>query len=357
MPTTMRAITQQRYGPPEVLELTTVDVPTPGPDEVLIEVSAASVNPLDWHMSTGRPWLVRSMAGFRRPKKPVLGTDVAGVVRRIGADVTEFAVGDTVFGGASGAFAEWTTARPRALARIPGELAVADAAALPIAGATAHQALVTHAAVAPGERVLINGAAGGVGTLAVQIAKARGAHVTGVCSTKNVDMVAGLGADEVIDYTAEDFVAHGGGYDVILDNVGNRAAADLLAVLADDGIVVVVSGPKSNPLLGPLVDGFKKKLRFMLARRRLVQFTARLDAATMEALADLAATGRLRPTIDKTITLEQIPAAIAEIGTGHARAKIVVDVPSRAADSVATATTADSDGVATTTIARSHPEQ
>lgn len=322
----MRAITYHRYGGPEVLELVDIERPAPEPDQVLIEVAASSLNPFDWHFMTGTPWMVRIVGGLRRPKVTTLGRDLAGRVVAVGSEVSELTVGDRVVGGGNGAMAEYAVARPKSLAVLPDKVGDAEAATLPIAGATAYQALVETGGLTSGQTVLINGAAGGVGTMAVQIAVALGARVTGVCSTRNVEMVRSLGAEHVIDYTTTDVVDEGRRFDLVLDNVGNRSARDLMKLIEADGTVVATSGPKKNRLVGPLINGLGKKLRFVVARRRFTQMTARIDAATMATLVDMCAAGRLAPAVEKQIGLDDVATEMEYLATGHVRAKIVVDV-------------------------------
>ena len=325
---TMRAVVHDRYGPPDVLTVRTIDVPPPGPGEVLLRVAAASVNPLDWHFLTGTPYLLRLMAGLRRPKQPVRGADVAGVVAEVGSGVAELAVGDRVFGAARGSFAEYATASVKHLARIPDELDDGEAAAMPIAAITALQALRDQAGVRPGQKVLVNGAAGGVGTFAIQLAVAMGAEVTGVCSGRNVEMVASLGAARVVDYTSEDWV-DGTQYDAIIDNVGNRTLGECRRSLTPSGVLVMVSGPKDNPWLDPFRRLVAGKLVFAFGSQRFAQFTASETGDELRALLEYAERGALRSVIDRHVALDEVPDALQHLGTGHARAKIVVDVAPR----------------------------
>ncbi len=321
----MRALSHQRYGQPDVLEILTIDQPSPGADQLLIRVAAASLNPLDWHFMTGKPYLLRLVAGLRRPGQTIRGADVAGTVVAVGADGGGFARGDRVMGRAEGSFADWTLAKPGGLALLPPDVSFTDAAAMPVAGVTALQALRDQAQVQPGQRVLINGAAGGVGTFAVQLAAAMGAEVTGVCSTHNVEMVSGLGADRVVDYSNEDWV-DGGQYDAILDNVGNRSLGDCVRSLVKGGRYVMISGPKDNPWLDPFRRLVAGKIRFIRSGRTLHDFTARVPAEDLQELLRLVEAGQLRSVIDRTVSLEDVPDALRYLGTGHARAKVVVDV-------------------------------
>lgn len=327
----MYAIAHDRYGNADVLDHREIEAPTPGPGEVLVRVAAASLNPLDWHMMTGTPYLMRLAAGLREVKQPVRGADVAGTIEAVGADVTGLSVGDRVFGLARGSFAEFAISKPGALGPTPGRLTDAEAASLPVAATTALQAVREHGQVQPGQQVLVIGAAGGVGTATVQIATAAGGVVTGVCSGRNVEMVRSLGASRVIDYTTDDFVtdgfvADGGRYDVVIDNVGNRSLADCRRVLAPEGIYVMISGPKSNKWLDPMRRMLLGRLRFMIGKQRFASFTASETTDRLLQLTELVETGRLRPVIDRHITLADVPTALDEIGRGHVPAKIVVDI-------------------------------
>ena len=265
----MKAITYTKYGPPEVLELKEVEKPTPKDNEVLIKIHAASVNPLDWHYTRGMPLMIRMGAGLRKPKDSRLGVDFAGVVEAAGKDIAQFKPGDEVYGTRTGAFAEYVCKIEKTLALKPVNLTFEQAATVPVAACTALQGLRDKGQIQPGQKVLINGAAGGVGTFAVQIAKAFGAELTGVCSTKNVDMVRSLGADRVIDYTQEDFTQTGQHYDLILDNAGNRSLSDFRHVLTPNGTLVFNGGgplsASQGRLLGPMVNSIRATMlsRFM----------------------------------------------------------------------------------------------
>src|SRR6266496_4058928 len=251
--TTMKAIVRDNYGPPDVLELEDVDKPELGDDGVLVRVRACSVNRVDWYDVTGRPWIARPMTGLRRPKSRLTGRDFAGTVEAVGKDVTDLQPGDDVFGGRSGggSFAEYVCAR-MGVARKPANLTFEEAAAVPVAALTALQGLRDHGQLQPGQKVLVNGASGGVGTFAVQIAKALGAEVTAVCSTRNVEQARSLGADDVIDYTREDFTRRGGRYDVILDVSGTKSWSRYTRVMNPDATLVMIGAPPRNRLLGPL---------------------------------------------------------------------------------------------------------
>jgi NADPH:quinone reductase-like Zn-dependent oxidoreductase len=325
LPSTMTAVTARTYGGPEALATETLPLPTPQAGELLVEVRASSLNALDWHFLTGTPYLMRLMFGMRRPKRFVRGADVAGVVVGVGDGVSRFAIGDSVFGEApGGGCAQYLTVKETSVVAIPAGVSFEAAGATPVAGLTALQGLRTHGAVRPGERVLINGAAGGVGTMAVQIAKALGAHVTAVCSTRNVDMVRSLGADDVLDYTRDDFVDGGARFDVMLDNVGNRRPGEVRGVVVPGGRYVMVSGPKANRWVDPLPSLVRTKLAFVRSEATFHQFTAEANADDLTFLGELLASGRLVPQVDRVIGLDGVADALAEIGSGHARAKIVV---------------------------------
>ena len=326
----MKAVEQDQYGQPDVLRLVEVERPEVGDDEVLVRVHMAAANPLDWHFVTGTPWVLRLTAGLRRPKQPRRGVDMAGVVEAVGAGVTEFGAGDEVFGGGAGSFAECVVCRKTSLAPLPSGMGFGEAAALPVAGVTALQGLRDHAALRPGQRVLVNGAGGGVGNYAVQIAKNLGAEVTAVCGTHNVDIVRSLGADHVVDYSRTDVVAdavaRGRRYDAILDNVGNRSLADCRRLLTDDGVLVMVSGPKRNRMLGPIGRVVRAKLRFLVGRQRAVTFVTSETHDELLALSRLVAEGSLRSVIDRTYPLADTAEAIRYLAEGHARGKVLISV-------------------------------
>jgi len=321
----MKAIVQHRYGGPEVLRLEDVDPPSPTDDQVLIRVRAASVNPVDWHRMTGTPYLVRmSGGGVRVPKHSVLGSDVAGVVERVGANVTEFRPGDRVYGMRQGSFAEYVVVGPDKIAAIPDAVSFEQAAAAPVAALTALQALRDSAGLQAGQSVLVNGASGGVGTFAVQIAKALGAEVTAVCRTHNVEMVRSLGADRVIDYTRDDFVRGGRSYDVVLDVAGNRSLRERRRVLAPRGALVVVGGPKKNRWLGPAGSVFLAIIAGRLSTQKIVGMLAKNNKDDLTFVAHLMETGKVTPVIERTYPLSQAPQAMRYLGEGHARGKLVL---------------------------------
>jgi NADPH:quinone reductase-like Zn-dependent oxidoreductase len=315
---TMKAVLNREYGPADDLRLEEVARPAIDEDQVLVRVKAASVNPFDWHVMRGEPYLVRLMMGLRRQKgNGIPGGDAAGTVEAVGANVTEFGPGDEVFGSCDGTFAEYAVGRERNFVAKPANLSVEQAAAIPCAGVTALQAVRDHALVQARQRVLVNGAGGGVGTFAVQIAKAFGAHVTGVCSTGNLELVRSLGADEVVDYTADDFT-RSGRYDVIIDNVGNRSLWALRRALTPTGTLVVVGGGLSRKLRAKLLNRF--------VEQRLAGFIAKIVKQDMVALKELIESGDVAPAVDRTYPLCEAPEAIRYVETGHARGKVVITV-------------------------------
>lgn len=324
MVTTTTAAVHDRYGGPDELQIREVEQGAPGEGQVLLEVRAASVNPLDWHTLTGVPWIARMQSGVRLKPGHRVGTDVAGVVLAVGPGVTAFAVGDEVFGAADGALARHVVAKAASLAPKPASVSFEQAGAVAVAGITALQALRDKGNVGPGSRVLVNGAAGGVGSFAVQIAKAMGASVTGVCGPTNVEFVRGLGADLVIDYSRERFTERTEQYDVIIDNQGNHSARALKRVLAPGGVEVVVGGKKSGKVIGPLGTLVKLKLAFLLGSRRAAPIMAKITGADMAVLADLMAAGSVKSAVTRTLPLNEVATAFAEVGGGHARGKIVV---------------------------------
>lgn len=321
----MRAITYQRYGSPDVLELVEVAKPEPEPDEVVVRVFAASVNPLDWHFMRGSPAPVRLVTGLFRPRGGRLGRDLAGVVEAVGSQVTVFQEGQDVFGAARGALAEFVSARADRLVRKPGSISFEQAAAAPVAALTALQGLRDKGRLRPGQKVLVIGAAGGVGTFAVQIAKALGAAVTGVCSTRNVEMVASLGAERVVDYTREDFAKGEWRYDVVLDCIGDRSLSDCRRVMNPGGVHVGVGG--SGGTMKMLLDLLKVRVVSPFVSQRFVSFIASLNEKDLGALAELIENGKVTPVIDRSYPLERTADAIRYLETGHARGKVVVTFP------------------------------
>jgi NADPH:quinone reductase-like Zn-dependent oxidoreductase len=322
--TTMKAIVRDGYGPPGALRLERIEKPAVGDDEVLVRVQAASLNAVDWYALTGTPWVGRPSMGLRRPKAPLVGADIAGTVEAIGKDVVGLREGDEVFGRGEG-FAEYVIARP-GLAPKPAGVSFEDAAAVTVAGITALQGLRDHGQVQPGHRVLVNGASGGVGTFAVQIAKALGADVTAVCSTGNVELALSLGADRVIDYTREDFTRGNERYDVLFDNAGSRSWRACKRVLEPNATVVLVGGPKKSRLLGPLKHIGMMKLGAFRSGRKTAFFVANLNRQDLDALAELLEAGTVRAVIDRRYELSEVPDALQYLGEGHAKGKIVVTV-------------------------------
>jgi NADPH:quinone reductase-like Zn-dependent oxidoreductase len=312
------------------LKLTDVEKPTPADDQLLVKVRAASVNPLDWHYIEGTPYLMRAMGvGLRKPKDTRLGVDFAGTVEAVGKNVTQFKPGDEVFGGKGGAFAEYVCPRAdRAVALKPANITFEQAASVSIAGITALQGLRDKGKVQPGQTVLINGASGGVGTFAVQIAKSFGADVTGVCSTRNLDMVRSIGADHVIDYTKEDFTKSGQRYDVILDNVGTQPLLGSTRVLKPKGIYVLIGGggPSDQGLIGPLANPIKAMLLKPFVSQQMGMMLAELNHKDLAILGDLMQSGKVTPVIDRTYPLSQIAEAIRYLEQGHARGKVVINL-------------------------------
>lgn len=323
----MRAITQRCYGEPsKVLALERIAKPTPGAGKVLIRVHAASVNPFEWHTVTGKPYFMRLGAGLGSPTVMRVGYDMAGTIEAIGADVTRFKVGDEVFGGAHGALAEYAVASAMDgdLVLKPAEVSFEQAAGLLIAGGTALEAVRDYGHVEPGQKVLINGASGGVGTYAIQFAKHFGAEVTAVCSTRNVDLVRSLGADHVVDYTQANFFDGQVQYDLIIDNVGNHSFKDLRRVLKATGAIVTVSGPKDNAFLGPLTRVAKQSLLAHFVDQRMVFFVADVGVPDLELFASLMREGKLKTVIDRRYPLEEAGEALDYIGSGRARGKVIV---------------------------------
>ena len=321
----MRAITQHRYGGTDTLQLTEIETPTPGPHEVLVRVRAAGVDRGTWHLMAGRPYAVRLAFGLRRPKFPVAGRDVAGVVERVGADVTSFAIGDEVIGTADGSYADFAVVPVTRLARKPASLSFEEAATLPVSGATALQA-VRRAGVEAGDRVLVIGASGGVGSYAVQVASARGAEVTGVASGTKADLVRSLGATRVIDHTREEIDSAGGRWDVIIDVAGLRPLSLLRRCLEPDGTLVIVGGEGGDRWLG----GTHRQLAALALNpftgRRLTALMSKETAADFAELADLADRGELRPVLERTYALGEAAKAIDHLVAGHVRGKVAVSL-------------------------------
>jgi NADPH:quinone reductase-like Zn-dependent oxidoreductase len=319
----MKAIVRTKYGSPDILELKEVDKPVPKDNQVLVKVHAASVNPLDWHILRGKPFPIRMMGfGFLKPKQQILGADIAGQVEAFGRNVTQFRLGDEVFGCGMGGFAEYACIHEEKLALKPAATTFEQAAAVPVAGLTALQGLRDHGRLQAGHQVLINGASGGVGTFAVQIAKALGAHVTGVCSTRNLDMVRSIGADNMIDYTKENFWQSGQKYDLILDNAAYQSISKSLGALKPTGVYVLVGGPTSTASL--LLSLILNPLISRLKGRKLVSFIAKLNQADLAIIGELLQACKVVPVIDRKYSLSETPQAIQYVEEGHARGKVVI---------------------------------
>jgi len=324
----MKAIVYCDYGPANV-RLGEIERPTPSDDQILVKVRAVSVNPLDWHYIEGTPYIMRMQVGLRKPKDIRLGVDYSGTVETVGKNVTNFKPGDDVFGGKNGAFAEYVCARAdRGVALKPANITFEQAASVPVAAITALQALRDKGAVQAGQKVLINGASGGVGTFAVQIAKLLGADVTGVCSTRNVDLVKSLGADRVIDYTKEDFTDSPERYDVLVDNVANRSLSECRRIIKPNGRYVLVGGggPNDQGLIGPLARPVKAKVLSWFVSQKMGMVFAQLNHTDMAKLADMMQAGKVTPVIDRSYKFGQIGDAIRYLEDGHARGKVILTV-------------------------------
>ncbi len=320
----MKAIICNTYG---VLELQEIEKPDLTDDGVLVRVHASSVNPADRYSTLGTPYVARPMMGLLKPRTNRVGTDFAGTVEAVGKDVTEFRPGDEVFGGKSGAYAEYVCVpQDRAVVPKPADLTFEQAAAVPVAALTALQGLRDKGRVQPGQQVLINGASGGVGTFAVQIAKALGAEVTAVCSTRNVDPVQSLGADHVIDYTREDFTRSDRRYDLIFDVAGSRSWSECRRVLNPQATLVMVGAPKGNRLMGPLSHIVTVRLAALRGSQKAVFFIAKFNKPDMAVLRELLEAGKVTPVIDRRYALSEVADAFGYLGEGHAQGKIVITV-------------------------------
>jgi NADPH:quinone reductase-like Zn-dependent oxidoreductase len=336
----MKAAVYSRYGPPDVLQIKEVEKPVPKDNGILIEVRAASVNPLDGGLIKGMPFIVRLLFGLRKPKDTRLGVDVAGQVEAVGRNVTQFKPGDEVFGACisdpqassvrvwipQGAFAEYACAPESALVMKPDNVTFEEAASVPVAAFTALQGLRDKGQIQPGHKVLINGASGGVGTFAVQIAKSFGAEVTGVCSTRNVDMVRSIGADHVIDYTLEDFTQSAQRYDLFFDCIGNHSLSAGRRVLNPKGIYVMVGERSGRGMIGLLARLITALVLSQFAGQKLVTFLARPNKEDLTVMHDLMKAGKVTPVIDKRYTLSEVPAAIRYLEERHARGKVVISL-------------------------------
>ncbi len=322
----MKAIVYRKHGSPDVLKLEEIEKPWPGDDEVLIRVRAASVNPLDFHLMRGGPFLVRLL--FTRIGKIARpGVDVAGVVEAVGKNVTGFKPGAEVFGGCRGAFAEYVCTSPSALVTKPENITFEQAASVAVAAYTALQGFRDQGTIQPGQKVMINGAGGGVGTFAVQIAKWFGAHVTGVCSSRNVEMVRSIGADRVIDYTREDLTAGGQRYDIFFDCVGNRSLSDCRRILSPKGKYLTVAGPQHGRWGDFLARLIGMRALSPFVSQKLTMVLAKKSKEDLTILRDLMASGKVTPVIDRTYSLNEVPQAIEYLEEGHARGKVIITVP------------------------------
>ncbi len=325
--TPMKAVVYCDYGSPDVLKVDVLEKPVPSDSQLLIKVRAAAVNPLEWHYMRGEPYIARLDMGLRKPANIRLGVDYSGVVEAVGKRVTQFKPGDEVFGGRTGALAEYITAwEGGAVVVKPANLTFEQAAAVPVAALTALQGLRDKGKLQPGETVLINGASGGVGTFAVQIAKALGANVTGVCSTRNVELVKSIGADQVIDYTKENFTEGTQRYDLILDNVGNHSLSDTRRALKPTGRYVMVGGP-SGKWVDPMPRAFGAMVQSRFVDQDMSFFMSELNKKDLTFLRDLMASGKVTPVIDRTYPLSDVAEAIRYLETGRARGKVVVTMP------------------------------
>ena len=317
----MKAFIREKYGPPETLQMAEVEKPAPDAAEVLVKVLGISVNPADWHCMRGKPLFSRATLGLLRPKHRILGGDIAGQVEAVGSSVSQFKPGDEVYANlldhGYGGFAEYVAAPVEVSSSKPANLSFEEAAAVPTAAVTALQGLHYHGKIRPDQQVLINGASGGIGTFGVQIAKSYGSEVTGVTSTRNIELVHSLGADHVVDYTRTDFVRDGRRYDLILDTIGNRSVRDLRRSLAEGGKAAVVGFTSVAKLISVS----------LLGGRNIAQVSAHVTTTDLEFLANLIEAGKVRPQIDRRYPFTEIPAAIAYLEQGHARGKVVVGAP------------------------------
>ena len=325
----IKAIVYRDYGAAN-LKLADIEKPTPTDDQILVRVHAASINPYDWHFIEGTPYVMRAMGvGLRKPKNIRVGTDFAGTVEAVGKNVTQYKSGDEVFGGAAGAFGQYLCRRVTgAVAPKPAGVSYEQAAAINIAGITALQAVRDQAKVQAGQKVLINGASGGVGTFAVQIAKSYGADVTGVCSGRNAELVQSLGADHVIDYAKEDFTKGEQRYDVVIDNVANHSLSQCRRVLTDNGIYVMIGGGGANEqgVLGAVGNVLKAGLYSRFVKQKMGFMMANPTTSDLSLLAGMVESGKLKTVIDRTYKLEQVPEAVRYVEEGHARGKVVITV-------------------------------
>ena len=324
--TTMKAMVRERYGPPDVVQLREVEKPELADDGILVRVRASSINRADWHALRGTPMLARPMmGGIFKPKSTLIGSDFAGVVEAVGKDVTGLEPGDEAFGGRTGAFAEYVCAR-MGFARKPANVTFEEAASMPVGALTALQGLRDHGRVQAGQRVLINGASGGVGVYAIQVAKALGAEVTAVCSTRNLEQAGALGADDLVDYTRDDFTRIGRRYDVLLDIAGGKSWSACRRVLEPDGWLVLVGAEGRGALLGPLGHIARMKLASVRGSQKLVFFIAKINRPDMNVLRDLVETGKVKPVVERRYDLSELTEAFRRFGEGHVRSKLVITI-------------------------------
>lgn len=321
----MKAYVHTRYGSPDVLEIRELEKPTPKADEVLVRVLATSANPAEWYGMKGLI-VARFIGGLLRPKDIRLGGDFAGVVETVGADVKDFKAGDEVFGGRHGAYAEYVTVK-KSIAKKPAKISFEEAAAAPTAGLTALQGLRDHGKLQPGQRVLITGAAGGVGSYAVQLAKAMGAYVAAVCRTQNVELVRSLGADAVYDYTKGEFPQPGEPFDLVFEIAGTRPWSHYRRIMKPDGLMVIAGAPGTKRFLGPLGRIAVLKVASWRASQKTPFFVAQFKREDFETLAEMLASGKVRSVIDSTYPFSQLPDAMRKLGTAHAQGKIVITIP------------------------------
>ena len=321
----MKAIVQEKYGSPDGVVLREVETPVIQDHQLLVRVHASSVNPAEWYRVMG-PFFARFGNGLRKPKSPAIGADLAGRIEAVGSDVTEFKPGDEVFGTSGASWAEYAPAREVRLVRKPANVSFEEAAAVPVAGLTALQAVRDHARIQPGQKVLINGGSGGVGTFAVQIAKVFGAEVTAVCSTGNVDMVGSLGADRVCDYTREDFTRGSERHDVMLDIAGSRSFREFRRALTPKARVVVVGAPMSNKGLGPLKHLIGTRVTSIGRSQKVINFVAKIGREDLAFMSEMLEAGKVRPVIDRRYELSQASDALRYLGERHARGKVVLTV-------------------------------
>ncbi len=321
----MKAAVRDRYGSANVVELREIDTPGIADDSVLVRVRAASVNRADWYFMTGRPYVARTQMGLLTPRSQFLGTDFAGTVEAVGKDVTDFRPGDEVFGGGTGAFAEYVSVRDAVVSK-PTNVTFEEAAAAPLAGLTALQGLRDKGQLQPGQKVLINGASGGVGTFAVQIAKALGAEVTAVCGTRNVERARTIGADHIIDYTGEDFTRSDQRYDLMFDVAGSRSWRECKRILKPEATLIMAGAPKGNPVTGPLGRLVAARVASLTSSQKVVNFVAKFNRPDLKLMGELLETGKVKSVIERRYALSETADALRYVGEGHTQGKVVITV-------------------------------